>query len=89
MQDQGAKIAEYWRSKAEPAYTQAVEMLDSIITAANNDYEMVARAIKAQPDYEVILATDYLAPSDMEEFFDLCIDFFTAVMIDVQTELNS
>ena len=86
-EEHGDKVADYWDSKARNNYEEALSMYNQILQAANYDYEIVAQSIKNQPDYEVFMSTDYLAPSDLEEYFENCIDFFVAVMSDVSEKL--
>lgn len=79
----GARAGDYWRDNTEAIFDEAMHMLDEVIAKANNDYDLVADLIKAQPDYDVMANHQYLEDSDGEQYCQLCAEFFTAVMVDL------
>lgn len=76
----------HFRETTEASFEEAMFMLDAIIDAAGGDYDIVADAIKNQPDYLVIQDV-YIQDSDGEEYVNTCVEFFTAVMVDVKSRL--
>lgn len=85
--ERGDKVAGYYDSEARPVYDQAIDLFNKIVAAANRDYELVAQAIKDQPDYEVFMSTDYIQASNMKDYYEKTVDFFVAVMTDVSEKL--
>lgn len=83
----GDEAAGWWDSQARHAYEEALSLYKQILNAANHNYEVVAQAIKDQPDYDVYMSTDYIEPSDLEGYFERCTDFFVSVMKDVSETL--
>lgn len=79
----GAKAGDHWRDKTQATFDEAMHMLDEVIARANNDYDLVADLIKEQPDYDVMANHQYLEDSDGEQYCQLCVEFFTAVMVDL------
>ena len=82
------KVQAYWKDKSEPLIKEALSMLDSIIETANYNYELVADKIKAQPDYDILMSTDYIGPSNLEQYGETCVQFFTSVMIDIMSDIG-
>lgn len=80
---------EFINDKVTPKYLEAISMLDSIIDTVNEDYDLLADALENNAEYNYIIETTVLTPSDSVAYFEECIGLFEAVMRDVLIELNT
>lgn len=79
---------QYFKNNIEPKYYEAMTKLDIIVETAGSE-DKAADYIKAQPDYEAILGTDYFALLyDVNEYFMLTLEFMDAVMTDILIDIS-
>lgn len=79
---------DYFNRNIEPKYYEALTKLDAIVSTAGSE-DKAADYIKAQPDYEAVLGTDYFAMLyDVSDYFDMTLEFMDAIMTDILIALS-
>lgn len=79
---------DYFNRNIEPKYYEAITKLDAIVSTAGSE-DKAADYIKAQPDYEAVLGTDYFAMLyDVADYFDMTLEFMDAIMTDILIALS-
>lgn len=76
---------EYFNTNIESKYYEAIVKLDAIVEQAGSE-EAAADYLKAQPDYDAVLGTDYFALLyDVNDYLVMTLEFMDAVMVDILT----